>query len=1705
MKLLLQKILFPKNTFVALASGIIWAGLFSAVLFAIAADRDEPYQLGETLNPQCSPGQANCTVTTPASYSFNGNNFDGSGNFVTAGTASFASLTLTTAALSVGNGGTGLSTAPTDGQILIGKSNGTYALAGLTAGSGISITPGDGTITISASGSSGSFVPYTGATSDLNLGSNDFITNGNVGVGTNSPQALLHLSASDGGGEGIMFTDTSASAGNKQMRMQFLPTPGGTSPAGIIFQRVNDDNSWGADLVTIRNSGNVGIGTNTPTYKLDVRGTIGTTGAITAPTSTDTINGLIINAGALSNVASIAGSGTLAISSGGTNQNITLTPSGTGNTILNGKVGIGTTSPTNTLDIVGDGVRININNGSFDSILGIGTAGGYGMYFGTTSNNIFAISDAMDAQVYDFTGVSDGTLSIKFGDISGNDNSQTFELDQATDSFKFLNGNVGIGATSPESLLDISKSQNAHTGITVQNLASTSNTGADAEIILKTVDSSGYVASFHSASSLGNLYRDRIVLGANSSSTGVTLMANGTGQDIRFVSPAGESVRINSSGNVGIGTTTPDATLRIAGASPSVGIGPYYQDAAGRFSISGLYGEISILSRSASYWTENPTTGERWSMYNDGGKFKFWSGTDKVTFQSNGNVGIGTTSPGKILDVYMASDNSVRINRVNNTIYSNFNFSTGGTEMWAMGLVPTNDDFVWRASASTDVMKLVNSGAVANTMVLSAGKVGIGTTSPNAKLESLATTEQLRLSYNSGYYSKFTVNSAGGLTFTPSGNSTTAYNFTNAAGTSILDVDTTNSRVGIGTTTPNTALNVVASNVHGLNLGPDPTNTINSTRLFFSTSATNYGIAANTNGLNIFYGSVIGSTSGTSGIVLNSSGNVGIGTTNPAGLLDVSDSSGHTIVNGVGIAPYRFENTTAAAGAAAIFTRGRGTQALPVAVQSGDTLGYFRGRGYYDSSNFRTASEVAFVMDGAPSASSMPGRIEFRTNNTNESSDSPSTRMTIKSNGNVGIGTTSPTAFLNIKAGTATAGTAPLKFTSGVLLSTPEAGAIEYDGTNLYFTNSTPTRQAIALASNTVPYAGATANVDLGTYNLTTTGSITTASMYVGTASSSSSSLKSPGTVASVTQASRTIWNNPSYAMAEDGNSAYALLATSGYLNTQFLKATNFGFAVPTNATITGIKVEIKKRSDYYMDATDLYVYIIKSDGSEGTTNKALSGYWPSTLTYSTYGGTSDLWGETWTPSDINDSDFGVEIMGHSMYEEDVYIDHIRITVYYSIVGSSNQVATYNFGANNFSGTGNFTTTGTLIATTLITGVESTSPSGSCTNGSIKISSSATTPGIYYCYGSTWHYSDQTSGFQIPNYESTDPITGEQMQVGDFVIPVVDKVYDDGTAHGVWSKWSTVKAQLLAELSVHGQGGQIGDGTVSTVDTNTITQQVTGVLKLLGISISEGVTNIAKLAVNSFTSDTADITTARINKIEMVASNGDIYCTWIGDDGEWQKVKGECGSSSVLVAQSSPSETTDQQDSQSSQDAIVAAQVAQDAAREAARAAQEAISAAQSAQASASEAAQDTSSVQDIESENTEEPTQIQQSEDQVTAEQPQQSEQTEQIEQQEQVEQNEQVQQDSQVQESPAETVSYSPGSLIQSATASLLDGAWQFIEWLMGLMRNFVLAVVPDNIEYSTASLTLGATGSIANGATDLSQQIQQAIVDMASVFKR
>lgn len=62
--------------------------------------------------------------------------------------------------------------------------------------------------------------------------------------------------------------------------------------------------------------------------------------------------------------------------------------------------------------------------------------------------------------------------------------------------------------------------------------------------------------------------------------------------------------------------------------------------------------------------------------------------------------------------------------------------------------------------------------------------------------------------------------------------------------------------------------------------------------------------------------------------------------------------------------------------------------------------------------------------------------------------------------GKVGIGVVAPSAKLELAAGTTSV--APLKLTAGTNLTSPVSGAIEYDGTNLYYTNNVPTRLTIS-------------------------------------------------------------------------------------------------------------------------------------------------------------------------------------------------------------------------------------------------------------------------------------------------------------------------------------------------------------------------------------------------------------------------------------------------------------------------------------------------------------------------------------------------------------------------------------------------------------------------------------------------------------------
>lgn len=147
-------------------------------------------------------------------------------------------------------------------------------------------------------------------------------------------------------------------------------------------------------------------------------------------------------------------------------------------------------------------------------------------------------------------------------------------------------------------------------------------------------------------------------------------------------------------------------------------------------------------------------------------------------------------------------------------------------------------------------------------------------------------------------------------------------------------------------------------------------------------------------------------------------------------------------------------------------------------------------------------------------------------------------------------------------------------------------------------------------------------------------------------------------------------WTNPGNITASDNARTNA---NGSVTATKTLLATNFGFSVPTDAVINGIVVEIEKQqtltgaSDTFKD---LSVKLALSSSPTGS-SRADASAWPFfSESYVSYGSSSDTWGLTLTPTDVNTSGFGVGIQAADDFGSsfNANVDHIRITVYYTVI-----------------------------------------------------------------------------------------------------------------------------------------------------------------------------------------------------------------------------------------------------------------------------------------------------------------------------------------------------------------------------------------------------------------------------------------------------
>lgn len=125
-------------------------------------------------------------------------------------------------------------------------------------------------------------------------------------------------------------------------------------------------------------------------------------------------------------------------------------------------------------------------------------------------------------------------------------------------------------------------------------------------------------------------------------------------------------------------------------------------------------------------------------------------------------------------------------------------------------------------------------------------------------------------------------------------------------------------------------------------------------------------------------------------------------------------------------------------------------------------------------------------------------------------------------------------------------------------------------------------------------------------------------------------------------------WSSASNVGLSDNNYAdnRVLLGALGTATTNYFVVKNFGFSLPSSASICGIEVTIERR------ATGISIlHTVKDNSIRLVKNNIISGddlasgsNWPGSDESAVYGSVSETWGSSWTAADINAANFGVAI-----------------------------------------------------------------------------------------------------------------------------------------------------------------------------------------------------------------------------------------------------------------------------------------------------------------------------------------------------------------------------------------------------------------------------------------------------------------------------
>jgi len=575
-----------------------------------------------------------------------------------------------------------------DGNIII-PNNRSY-LQGTTGGNRASIISlnSSNNLTVGQSNLNNANLFLYGGTGNvtINAGATEvarFTTSGNVGIGTTSPSVSLQVNASTAA---IRLEETSASAKRLEFSIDssaVAKISANQSAQSIAFETV------GSERMRITDAGNVGIGTASPVSisgytSLDINNA--TNGGLIQLSRAGVGFGQLYNNASEVQLRSIAAV-PLAF---GTNSSEKMRITSAGN------VGIGTTSPTHKLQVVGPGTfastatAINGNVGLY-------------MTIGGSANNYNGIL---------FQGVSVADMYFGRAAGAGVDDLIIFGGGELV-RFK-QNGNVGIGTTSPSYKLQAEITDaTAYSPTNTLSAApifwaynSNATAGVAATIRLDGGQSGGNGAATISSVHVGS-GSSAITFGTRNSSSNVT-----------------ERVRIDNLGNVGIGTTSPTNKLHVNGGSIFNQDGFLYM--SNQFPI--VWGAAVSIEGDNAAGTLTLKT----------------ESSHRIFINNVGNVGVGTTSPTNRLTVTTAT-NAVDVLRLNNTggdsgsvqgvTHLAINHFNAGTNPSTRITAYQDSTSGWPGGMYFSTRSLnTDSAPVERMRITSGGNVGIATATPNYTL-----------------------------------------------------------------------------------------------------------------------------------------------------------------------------------------------------------------------------------------------------------------------------------------------------------------------------------------------------------------------------------------------------------------------------------------------------------------------------------------------------------------------------------------------------------------------------------------------------------------------------------------------------------------------------------------------------------------------------------------------------------------------------------------------------------------------------------------------------------------------------------------------------------------------------------------------------------------------------------------------------------